>query len=292
MYLCRGELLLARRSYDDAKALAVKIRETMEPNEMVEEKAGVIERMAGNRSRSVVDPEGAVLAVIDAVGRGDLEEFKLFADTEDASRMGVGEQAWSQLSTRERSRMVACCEAVCEQWMLDTSDYYRALQCRVDHTARNGDSAQVTMLFTSTFAEAEIVFLCVNTDRGWKVRDFTIPTLGTGLVLYVRETMALTRRNAGNLKNVLKRRDAEEICKLAFEEVEARMLDLEDSFIGKRVKLNDDPSSLFDVVNQEIREDEWWIQVCIADDLAANVKWVLKDRAEVVETEQEIWAVD
>ena len=291
-YLSHGELFSARKAYDDAETLAVRIQRTMNANSMVEEKAKEIEQRAANRSRSVLEPEGAVLAVLDAVGRADLEDFRLFADVPGATRNGLGEKAWSHLNQRERDRVVKCCEAVCQEWMLSTGDYYRALQIQVGETRLKGDTAQVSMCLTSTFADADILFLCAHTEKGWKVRDFTIPALETGLVQYVRETLALARRDGGDLRDVLARKDAEELCKIAFEEVESRTLDLEDSMIGKQVQLDDGTSVLFEVVDQEIRGDEWWIQVCKADDLAADARWVLRDSAEVLEIEEEIWAID
>ena len=244
------------------------------------------------KSRSFIEPEAAVLLLLKFMGQGDLDGLKRVACIHLMAQQTMDPDLWEALSPRERETWVDCCEAVIGHWLNDTSEYWRAMQWTTKSMVCQGDKATVTMTWRSTLGEADILLQCVRSSRGWQIFDFVLPALHSSLSKYMTEMLSEILRQTQDFREFLNLPDRRLKSIEAFIIASVRINTMEKDLIGKRVRIEKEMDSVFEVMDQENREGQWWVLLRQEEQDHRNAEWLPMSTTKLVEEERELWGLD
>jgi len=282
----------AREAYGQSVALTKRVLEWNEDRtSSLARKAAELQRLVSHRQSACEKPEGAFLCLVDALQAGNAEDVVLFMDMEAMAKHGTGEEKWNGLDAQSKEIWLGCLERILVDWMEEEDDYFRSLQLSVKDRQVEGNQATIVTEWVSTVAEVEIVFGCWRRDGVWRVCDFDIPSLESGLVRYLQAAVKGMEEEASSLQAFLERENVEEESVRVFRDTSYHIPALENSLIGKMVEFKENPATYYVVCKQRETQEGEWVQICPKDADPSEAVWVQKSKINVIKVEEDLWAV-
>jgi len=279
----------ASKAYQEAASLASRVQELLGEDHPLTHRSLQVQELALLKANTCEDPEALVRLVLKVMGEGDSVELKRLILLKPIAEKSLDAGLWQGLSEKERDRWVHCCEIVVERWLQETSDYWRAMQWNTESVLVEKRKATVVMTWLSTLGQAEIHIQCLRMDSGWRLVDFVVPTLNSGLSIYMTEMVREILESHSSFKQFLSREDAERLCVDAFHMAEQRIRTMEQNFVGKRVRLKGQEKDHYDVLDQSRRQDEWWVLLRAEGEESAPSRWIPASMVERVQEEDFLW---